>query len=52
MNGNAAAYTLPALIGFKGICAAEPFAWTAVAVPLFIAYHVIISKFSTANDKK
>lgn len=40
-----AAYTLPLVWGYAGICAAEPLAWVAATVPLAIAYHVILSKF-------
>ncbi|HAK68513.1 MAG TPA: MATE family efflux transporter [Treponema sp.] len=40
-----AAYTLPALMGFAGICAAEPLAWAAAAIPLAIAYYITISRF-------
>ena len=39
-----AAYTLPAVWGFTGICAAEPLAWCAATIPLGIAYFIIISK--------
>lgn len=44
------AYTLPAVIGFKGICAAEPIAWVMATVPLFFAYHAIIAKFKLPSD--
>ena len=40
------AYTLPALIGYTGICLAGPLAWVCAAVPLFAAYRVIIRKFN------
>ncbi|MGL4345821.1 MAG: MATE family efflux transporter [Cellulosilyticaceae bacterium] len=33
------AYTLPAFIGFTGICLADPSAWIAAAIPLMIVYH-------------
>ena len=39
-----AAYTLPVVMGFAGICAAEPLAWASAAFPLAIAYSVIIRK--------
>jgi len=41
-----AAYTLPAIWGFKGICAAEPSAWCAATIPLAIAYYIIMSHFT------
>lgn len=40
-----AAYTLPNLIGYSGICLAGPLAWFAAAIPLFVAYTVIIKNF-------
>lgn len=39
-----AAFTLPALIGYAGICLAGPIAWLSAAVPLAIAYYCIIKK--------
>src|SRR5574344_1674118 len=45
----AAAYTLPLVWDFKGICAAEPLAWCAATIPLAIAYYVIMAHFT---DKK
>lgn len=39
-----ASFTLPLIWSFAGICAAEPLAWFAAAVPLSIAYYTIISK--------
>ena len=44
-----AAYTLPAVMGFAGICTAEPLAWIAATVPLGIAYYIIMSKFRITN---
>lgn len=38
------AYTLPGLMGYAGICIAGPIAWAA-AIPLGIAYYIIISKY-------
>jgi putative MATE family efflux protein len=38
------AFTLPAMIGFTGICLAGPIAWIAATVPLAFSYHVIIKK--------
>ena len=40
-----AAYTLPAIAEYAGICFAGPLAWIGAAVPLFISYTVIIKKF-------
>lgn len=40
------AFTLPQLIGFKGICYAGPLAWVSAAIPLAIAYFYIIGKFN------
>jgi len=40
-----AAYTLPFVLGYKGICLAGPLAWLVAAIPLFIAYSVIIRRF-------
>ena len=41
---SAAAYALPGVVGFAGICIAEPLAWFSAAIPLAIAYYVIIRK--------
>lgn len=38
------AFTLPAVFGFAGICLAGPIAWFAAAIPLGIAYHIVIKK--------
>jgi Na+-driven multidrug efflux pump len=38
----AVAFTLPQLIGFKGICLAGPIAWFAAAIPLAISYYRVI----------
>lgn len=40
-----AAYTLPAVLDYAGICLAGPLAWIAAAVPLMVAYTVIIRRF-------
>ncbi len=45
----AASFTLPLFWGFAGICAAEPLAWFAAAIPLCIAYYTIISKLRLSN---
>lgn len=39
------AFTLPAIIGFKGICYAGPLAWIFAAVPLVITYIIKSKKF-------
>jgi Na+-driven multidrug efflux pump len=38
------AFTLPAIMGFTGICLAGPIAWLAAAIPLAITYFVVIKK--------
>ncbi|MGL5675406.1 MAG: MATE family efflux transporter [Cellulosilyticaceae bacterium] len=38
------AYTLPAFIGFAGICLADPAAWIAAFVPLMITYFIKMKK--------
>lgn len=40
-----AAYALPMVMGYAGICLAGPLAWISAAVPLLIAYLVIIRRF-------
>ena len=37
-------FTLPAVLGFTGICLAGPIAWMAAAIPLGITYFVEIKK--------
>lgn len=39
-----ASLTLPAVIGFNGVCIAGPIAWVAAMVPLFITYTIVIVK--------
>ncbi|WP_167957663.1 MATE family efflux transporter [Anaerosporobacter faecicola] len=39
------AFTLPAVMGFTGICLAGPIAWLAATIPLAFAYHIVIKKF-------
>lgn len=39
-----AAVALPPFIGYSGICIAEPLAWASAAIPLGIAYYIIIRK--------
>ena len=41
---SAAAFALPAFIGYAGICVSEPLAWASAAVPLAIAYYIIIAR--------
>lgn len=38
------AYTLPAFIGFAGICLADPAAWMAAFIPLSITYFIKMHK--------
>lgn len=44
-----AAYKLPQVAGYLGICLAGPLAWIGASVPLFISYTVIIKKFKIPN---
>ncbi|WP_053984531.1 MATE family efflux transporter [Niameybacter massiliensis] len=46
------AYTLPAVIGFVGICLADPAAWIAAAVPLVIVYFMKMRKIEQEMDKE
>ncbi|WP_310602490.1 MATE family efflux transporter [Anaerosporobacter sp.] len=39
------AFTLPAIIGFTGICLAGPIAWLAAAIPLAVTYYKTIKQF-------
>ena len=41
---SAAAFILPGLIGYAGICLSEPLAWASAAIPLAIAYYYIINR--------
>lgn len=43
------AFTLPAMIGFKGICYAGPLAWIFAAVPLVITYLIKSRKFPVSK---
>lgn len=38
------AFTLPAVLGYVGICLAGPIAWVAAAVPLGITYVIVIRR--------
>ncbi|OON95889.1 MAG: MATE family efflux transporter [Candidatus Epulonipiscioides saccharophilum] len=40
------AYTLPAWIGFRGICLADPIAWIFGAIPLIVAYYMEMHKIN------
>lgn len=44
-------FTLPDRIGYPGICLAGPIAWIAAAVPLAIAYFVIIRRLRQNYEK-
>lgn len=39
-----AAFTLPSIIGYQGICLAGPVAWFAAAIPLGITYFLVMPK--------
>lgn len=43
-------FTLPQRMGYIGVCLAGPVAWIAAAVPLCIAYYVIVGKMSKKNS--
>ncbi|MGL5084358.1 MAG: MATE family efflux transporter [Clostridium sp.] len=43
------AFTLPALIGYAGICLASPLAWIGATIPLAIAY---FTRINSMLDKK
>lgn len=43
------AYTLPAVIGFTGICLADPAAWLAAFTPLIIVYFIKIRGLEKVN---
>ena len=40
-----AAYTLPSLMGFAGICSAGPLAWLCATIPLAISYYITMKHF-------
>ena len=42
-------FTLPQRMGYIGVCLAGPVAWIAAAVPLGIAYYVIVGNMSKKN---
>lgn len=44
------AFTLPALIGYSGICLASPIAWIAATIPLALAYFKRINNMSDKQD--
>ena len=46
------AYTLPAVIGFTGICLADPAAWIAASTPLIIVYFIKMRKVEHSRVKK
>lgn len=43
------AFTLPAAMGFMGICLAGPAAWIGACILLFISYRVIINKMDPSH---
>lgn len=45
------AFTLPIWFGYTGICFAGPIAWFSAAIPLGIAYFVIIPKVKTPSSE-
>lgn len=48
---SAAAFILPAFIGYAGICLSEPLAWASAAIPLAIAYYIIIARIGRSLRK-
>lgn len=40
-----ASFTLPDVIGFKGVCLAGPIAWVSAMVPLLVTYIIYMVKF-------
>ncbi len=51
---SAAAFILPAFIGYAGTCVSQPLAWFSAAIPLAIAYYIIIAQIgrSLARGRK
>lgn len=47
-----AALTLPAMIGFAGVCLAGPIAWVAAVVPLGITYYVVMRRIMKESPMK
>lgn len=48
---SAAAFVLPAFIGYAGTCVSQPLAWFSAAIPLAIAYYVIIGRIDRSLSK-
>lgn len=46
------AFTLPALIGYTGICLAGPMAWIAAAIPLILDYSKKINSMSSPSTQE
>ena len=44
------AFTLPALIGYAGICLAGPMAWIAAALPLMFDYFRKVNSISNTSE--
>lgn len=44
------AFTLPNVLGFKGICLADPVAWLAAAIPLGLTYFNRIKKITKEKE--
>lgn len=45
------AFTLPSVLGFTGICLADPLAWIAASVPLMISYRRKIKRLLNENNE-
>lgn len=47
-----ASFTLPDVIGFKGVCLAGPIAWVSAMVPLLVTYIIYMVKFKKKDILK
>ncbi|WP_455544299.1 MATE family efflux transporter [Intestinibacter sp.] len=45
-------FTLPAVIGYTGICLSDPIAWIAASVPLVLTYNIKMRKIDRENKLK
>ncbi len=43
-------FTLPGVIGYRGVCLAGPIAWLAASIPLMITYIIYSRSFSMKNN--
>lgn len=47
-----AAFLLPGMMGYAGICLAGPAAWVAAAVLLYVSYHIVIRQVERQYSNK